>query len=174
MTHYTNNLGGVHTVATTTKHFYDAAKSDPELMPFFADIKWEHVRNEFIILANLEVPEKFDESLKGVLQHHCNLLENGAAMERLVAAWESAIESSWMEHKMDDSRKLIVGPSRVIFNLKAIERHYAMYLKGQRAAARRAAAEEDSESSSSDESEPRIRVTRRRGGIMSMFRSRRR
>jgi hypothetical protein len=136
MTHYTDNLGGVETVATTTKIFFDKAKYDPELKEFFHSIRWEHVRNEFIILANLEVPEKFDENIKGVLEHHCNLLENGANIDKLITIWESAIETSWLDHHMDDARQLIVGPSRVIFNLKALERHYAMHQKDMRAAAR--------------------------------------
>jgi len=132
MTHYTENLGGVETVATTTKIFFDKVKHDKQLKGFFRTTKWEHVRNEFIILANLEVPHSFDESIKGVLEHHCKFLENGANLDRLISIWESAIESSWMDHQMDDARQLIVGPSRVIFNLKALERHYAMYQKAQR------------------------------------------
>ncbi len=136
MTQYTNNLGGVQTVATTTKIFHDKAKNDPDLKVFFKKIRWEHVRNEFIILANLQVPDRFDENIKWILEHHCRLLENGADIDRLVAIWESAIESSWLENRMDDARQLLVGPSRVIFNLKALERHYAMHQKALRAAAR--------------------------------------
>lgn len=148
MTEFTENLGGVETVATTTKIFFDRAKHDPELKAYFRSTKWEHVRNEFIILANLQVPTSFDENIKGVLEHHCKILENGANIERLIAIWESAIESSWLDHHMDDARKLIVGPSRVIFNLKALERHYAMHQKALRAAARASGAKEKEVSSS--------------------------
>lgn len=154
MTTYTNNLGGVQTVATTTSLFHDKARADPELKVFFKKIRWEHVRNEFIILANLQVPDRFDESLRGMLEHHCRLLENGADMDRLIAIWESAIESSWLENRKDDARQLIVGPSRVIFNLKALERHYAMYQKALRAASRRGKEAELAQSSSAPPSHP--------------------
>lgn len=149
MTHYTENLGGVETVATTTKIFFDKAKYDPELKVFFQRIQWEHVRNEFIILANLEVLERFDENIKGVLEHHCNLLENGANIDKLITIWETAIESSWLDHHMDDARQLIVGPSRVIFNLRALERHYAMHQKDLRAAARASGTKKSKSSGSS-------------------------
>ena len=127
MTEYTENLGGVETVATTTKIFYDKVVSDPELKRFIKKykIKWEHVRNEFIILANLETPEGYNDHLRGVLEHHCKLLEQeGFNFERLISLWETAMDSSWIENKMDDTRQLIVGPSRAVFNLKALERFH--------------------------------------------------
>lgn len=163
MTDFTENLGGVETVKTTTKVFFDKAKNDPELKGFFQTTKWEHVRNEFIILANLEVPQSFDERIKGVLEHHCKFLENGADMERLVTIWESAIESTWLDHQMDDARQLIVGPSRVIFNLRALERHYAMHLKAVRAASRESKKEVKSNDST---------ASSRSGGILGRLRRR--
>ena len=164
MTQYTEALGGVDTVAKTTKIFYDSAKQDPTMEVFFQKIQWENVRNEFIILANLEMPSKYDESIKGVVKHHCQLLEHGVDIERLTALWESAIESSWLENRMDDSRQLIVGPSRVLFNLRAMERQYAMYLMGQRAAAR-ASKNKGSQKAITQDSKSRT-------GILGLFRKR--
>lgn len=180
MTQYTEALGGVKTVATTTKIFYDKAKYDPELKVFFKKTRWEHMRNEFIILANLVVPTTYDETIQGILEHHCRILENGADMQRLIDLWEASIESSWQDNGMDDARALIVGPNRVIFNLRALERHYAMYLKRQRAAERRAAliaqreAENDNSdyesSSDEDSSTPKGRSGNRRRGFLGRFR----
>ena len=129
MAQYAKNLGGVETVATTTKIFYDKVLSDPDLKVFFKKhkIKWENVRNEFIVLANLETPVGMNDHLRGVLERHCKLLEDPQGFDfcRLIEKWESAVDSSWMENAMDDTRQLIVGPSRAIFNLKAMERfHY--------------------------------------------------
>jgi truncated hemoglobin YjbI len=174
MAHYTEALGGVETVAKTTRIFYFSAKNDPSLQIFFEHIQWENIRNEFIILANLATPTKYDETIKGGLQYHCHLLENGADIERVIALWESAIESSWLENRMDDSRQLIVGPSRVLFNLRAIERHYAMYLMAQRAAARalRRSKKDQKDKVSAGEN-PSV-ASRSRPGMFGRFRGRRR
>lgn len=168
MTTYTNNLGGVETVATTTRLFHDKARADPDFKVYFKKIRWEHVRNEFIILANLQVPDRFDESLRGMLEHHCRLLENGADMDRLISIWESAIEASWLENRRDDARQLIVGPSRVIFNLKALERHYAMYQKALRAASRRGG--KDSQAGISQTAAPAPSQPPRRGILLRLRR----
>jgi hypothetical protein len=169
MTQYTEALGGVETIAKTTKIFYDSAKQDPTMEGLFQNIQWENVRNEFIILVNLEMPTKYDESIKGVVEHHCQLLEHGVDIERLIGLWESAIESSWLENRMDDSRQLLVGPSRVLFNLRAMERQYAMHLMGQRAAARA------SKRSTKDDQGSQKAITqdsKNRTGILGRFRKR--
>eukprot|EP00934_Nitzschia_sp_Nitz4_P007886 Nitzschia sp. Nitz4//scaffold6_size259037//13033//15405//NITZ4_001040-RA/size259037-processed-gene-0.240-mRNA-1//-1//CDS//3329556791//7876//frame0 len=150
--YYAENLGGVEIVSNTSRIFFYKALSDPDLHEHFKDIRWEDMRNEFIVLANLEVPDQFDERLRSVVQHHCTLMESGADMNRVMSTWESAVEESWKENSAADPRQLIVGPSRVIFNLKAIERHFAMYRR-ERQAERRA--------------QNQRALQRRRGGILA-------
>jgi truncated hemoglobin YjbI len=121
MEEYIDTLGGMENVECIATCFYDNAMADPELKPFFRKIKTEQVRNEFIILANVEVPQNF-ESVSCMVPHHYKLLQKGANIDRVVKLWEDAYESIWLEEEIDDAHRLLVNPSRAIFNLRAMEK----------------------------------------------------
>jgi len=129
MAKYTEAVGGLQTVSNTVRIFYESVKLEPILQGFFNQIQQEKIRDEFTILANLTIPTKYEERMKNLLPFHCHLLESGADIDSLIVLWESAIEANWVESQTDNSRQLIVGPSRVVCNLRGLERQYAMFVK---------------------------------------------
>jgi hypothetical protein len=105
--------------------FYYNAMSDPELKPIFRKLCMEQVRDEFIILGNMDTPHDL-EIVADLVEHHYKMIETGVHVNRVIKLWEIAAESIWLENDIDDPRLHIVKPSRAIVNLRIVEMLFRM------------------------------------------------
>jgi hypothetical protein len=110
--------------------FYSNAISNSELKPFFKKVTLNQLREEFDCLANMEKSEIQQYSDTVMSLHHWRLMEKGIQMDLVVNLWQLAYESRWIEEDNDDLSyqdpiQFLVGPSRAIYNLRAMQKLFA-------------------------------------------------
>jgi hypothetical protein len=115
-------MGGSEIVEKIATRFYVIAKTTSELGPWMDGIHLHQLQEEFVTLGNMEMTDDMVQ-LSEMVEFHYRLIENGVDVDRVAALWTDAYETIWLSGDTDDSRSL-AGPSRAVFNLKAIESLY--------------------------------------------------
>jgi hypothetical protein len=115
-------MGGSEVVENIATRFYVTAKTTAELGPWMDGIHLHQMQEEFVTLGNMEMTDDMVQ-LSDMLEFHYQLIENGVGVDRVAALWTAAYEAIWLSSDTDDSRAL-AGPSRAVFNLKAIANLY--------------------------------------------------
>jgi hypothetical protein len=115
-------MGGSEVVESISTRFYVIAKTTSELGPWMDGIHLHQMQEEFVTLGNMEMTDDMVQ-LSEMVEFHYRLIESGVGVDRVVALWTDAYEAIWLSSDTDDSRSL-AGPSRAVFNLKAIANLY--------------------------------------------------
>ena len=118
---------------TIVEFFYSTAMSNSELKPYFQNLSVVELQCEFKSLANMDKSQILEQSLRTTevveTTPHYKLMQEGANMDLVIKLWQVAYESSWIDQDGHDELYLdpvqfIVGPSRAITNLRAMQKMF--------------------------------------------------